>query len=66
MIVQEDKKPSHNSKYQAEIFSLHDIICLLWPRNSPDLNMIEPCWSWLKRKICKTDTPKTRAEREKK
>ena len=44
MIVQEDKAPSHNSRYQAEIFSLYNIMRLLWPGNSPDLNMIEPCW----------------------
>ena len=43
MIVQEDKAPSHNSRYQAEIFSLYDIMRLLWPGNSPDLNMIESC-----------------------
>ncbi len=44
MIVQEDKAPLHNSKYQAEVFSLHEILRLLLPRNFPDLNMIEPCW----------------------
>lgn len=22
---------------------------LFWPGNSPDLNMIEPCWPWMKR-----------------
>ena len=29
MIVQEDKALSYNSKYQAEIFCLHDIMRLL-------------------------------------
>ena len=26
---------------------------LLWPSNSPDLNMIEPCWFWMKRHTTK-------------
>ena len=26
-----------------------DILRLLWPGNSPDLNMIEPCWYYLKK-----------------
>lgn len=29
IIVQENKTFSHNSRYQAEIFSLHDLIYLL-------------------------------------
>ncbi len=29
MMVQEDKASSHNSRYQAEIFSFHDLIRLL-------------------------------------
>ena len=66
MIIQEDKAPSHNSRYLTEIFSLHDIMRLLWPGNSLDLNMIEPCWPWLKRETCKTGTPKTRKEMKKK
>ncbi len=66
MLVQEDKVPSHNSRYQVEIFSLHDLICLLWSGNSPDLNMIEPCWLWLKRETCKTGVPKTREDMVKK
>ena len=44
MIVQEDKVPSYNSKYQAEVFCLHEILRLLLPGNFPDLNMIELCW----------------------
>lgn len=44
MIVQEDKALAHNSKYQQEIFSLHKILRLIWPGNSPDINIIEPYW----------------------
>ena len=42
--VQENKAPSHNSKYQHQIWMDANILRFLWPGNSPDLNMIEPCW----------------------
>ena len=48
-IVQEDKAPAHASIHQNMIYSLFDIQRLLWPGNSPDLNMIEPAWPYLKR-----------------
>jgi hypothetical protein len=48
-LVQEDGAPSHSSRYQQEVFDLWEITRLLWPANSPDLNMIEPCWFWMKR-----------------
>lgn len=48
-VVQEDGAASHISKHQAQLFVLADILKLLWPGNSPDLNMIEPCWPWMKR-----------------
>ena len=48
MLVQEDKAPAHASKYQDEVFQLPDILRLLWPGNSPDMNMIEPYWPWMK------------------
>jgi hypothetical protein len=48
-VVQEDKAPSHASKWQSPVFLSWDILRFLWPGNSPDLNMIEPCWPWMKR-----------------
>ena len=66
MLVQKDKAPSNNSRYQAEIFSLYDLIRLLCSGNSPDLNMIEPCLPWLKRETCKTSISKTKEEMVKK
>lgn len=62
MIAQEDKAPSHACQYQNEVFSLFEIECLFWPGNSPDLNMIEPAWPWLKRATTKKGPPKTRKE----
>jgi hypothetical protein len=43
-IVQEDKAPSHAHYIQGRVYDLYQIIRLLWPGNSPDLNPIEPCW----------------------
>ena len=51
IIVQEDKAPSHAHKAQLEIFNLHDVLRMLWPGNSPDLNMIEPCWPYMKKRM---------------
>lgn len=64
-IVQEDKAPSYASKYQEPVFMETGILCLLWPGNSPNLNMIEPCWSWMKRKTTKRGPPLTRADTKK-
>ena len=49
-IVQKDKAPSHASKHQDLVFMNAQVLRLLWPGNSPDLNMIEQSWSWMKRK----------------
>ena len=64
MLVQEEKAPAHASKYQDELFRLHDIMRLLWPGNSPDMNMIEPCWPWMKRTTTKKGAPRTRRDAE--
>jgi hypothetical protein len=52
-LVQEDGAASHRSRYQQEVFDAWEIQRLLWPANSPDLNMIEPCWMWMKRETTK-------------
>ena len=61
-LVQEDRAPSHSSRYQQEVFDLQEIMRLLWPPNSPDLNMIEPCWFWMKRHTTKYGPIMSRAE----
>jgi len=41
-IVQEDNAPVHKSHYQGAVYSLWKIMKMLWPGNSPNLNVIEP------------------------
>lgn len=52
-IVQEDNAPSHAHHYVERVYQMEEIQRLLWPGNSPDLNMIEPCWMWMKRETTK-------------
>ena len=42
IIVQEDKAPPHAHHAHAQIYSVQGVARLLWPGNSPDLNMIGP------------------------
>ena len=49
----EDGAASHTSRYAGELFVAWEIKRLLWCANSPDLNMIEPCWFWMKRDTTK-------------
>jgi hypothetical protein len=52
-IVQEDNAPAHSHHHQATIYNLWEVMRLIWPANSPDLNAIEPCWFWMKRQTTK-------------
>ena len=61
-IVQEDKAPSHAHQIQGTVYDLHKMIQLLWAGNSPNLNMIEPCWGHLKQVTTKKGAPKSREE----
>lgn len=57
-IVLEDGAPSHRHHYQQTIYSRHGVQRMMdWPGNSPDLNAIEPCWPWLKRRTTSRGAP---------
>ena len=43
LIVQEDGVAPHVHRECQRVYNLSLIRKLLWPGNSPDLNMIEPC-----------------------
>lgn len=59
MLIQKDKTLVHASKYQDEVFWLHNIMQLLWPGNSPNMNMIELCWPQIKQTTTKKDASRT-------
>jgi transposase len=61
-LVQEDKAPAHAHRYQQFVYNLYNIQRLLWCANSPDLNAIEPCWPWMKRRTTRKGAPKNRQE----
>jgi transposase len=52
-IVQEDNASPHAHIYQHRVYSRWEISRMLWPPNSPDLNMIEPLWFWMKKETTK-------------
>jgi hypothetical protein len=61
-VVQEDNAPSHAHVIQQQLYQVHDIQKLFWCANSPDLNMIEPCWPLMKRQTTKKGAPTSRQE----
>ena len=49
LILQQDLAPSHAAEVNQELLQEYGIEVLEWAGNSPDLNMIEPAWPWMKR-----------------
>lgn len=49
-IFQDDNAPIHTAKVRKRVRNGVDFEHLVWPAQSPDLNIIKPVWSTLKAK----------------
>jgi hypothetical protein len=47
-MVIEDRASSHKSAYSNKLYISWEVVRMLWPANSPNLNIIEPCWFYIK------------------
>jgi transposase len=56
-LVQEDGAAAHIHFHQQTTFDCFKVARLLWPGNSPDLNAIEPCWWWMKKRTTARGAP---------
>lgn len=50
-ILQQDRAPTHTSAYSKQRFRELAVELLDWPSRSPDLNIIENCWSLLSQRV---------------
>jgi hypothetical protein len=49
----QDNDPKHTAKMIKNYLDEQDFSVMSWPAQSPDLNPIENCWSYLKSKVYK-------------
>ena len=58
-IILEDSAPAHCYQIQQHVYKAEDVQKILdWPGNSPDLNAIEPCWAWMKKRTTSRGAPR--------
>ena len=51
-VFMHDGAPSHTSRSTTAFLAAHRVTMLpSWPPNSPDLNPVEHCWSWISRRL---------------
>lgn len=64
-LVQEDNASPHAHQYQHQVYDLYRGMRLIWLANSPNLNMIEPCWMWMERETTKHGAATSEAQLKK-
>ena len=56
VIYADDNASSHSTHEVSELMGRLGIESMNWPPYSPDLNLIENCWSFLKQRVYKNGT----------